>query len=65
MIGLGIGEIVGAIVFGRIGDRLSMRVLIATNMFSAVIAFSMAMWYVTRFRFSLGFAFAMTFVWGF
>ena len=65
MIGLGIGEIVGAIVFGRIGDRLSMRVLIATNMFSAVVAFSMAMWYVTRFSFSLGFAFAMTFVWGF
>ena len=65
MIGLGVGEILGAIVFGRIGDRLSMKVLIATNMFSAVVAFSITMWFVTRFNFSLAMALTMTFFQGF
>lgn len=65
MVGLGVGEILGAIVFGRIGDKLSMRVLIATNMFSAVVAFSMTLWYVTKFKFSLAMAISMTVFWGF
>ena len=65
MVGLGFGEILGALVFGKIGDKLSMKVLIATNMLSAVIAFSVALWYTTRYNFSLSMALPMTLIWGF
>ena len=41
-----------------------MRVLIASNMFSAVVAYSVAMWYVSRYSFSMPNALAMTFFWG-
>ena len=64
MVGLGAGEIVGAMVFGRIGDNFSMRILVAANMFSAVVGFSLLLGYTIRYQFSLPFAFVMTFFWG-
>ena len=65
MIGLGLGEIVGSIVFGKLGDKVSMRTLITTNIFVAIVAFSITIWYTIRFDFSLQRALLMTFMFGF
>ena len=64
MVGLGVGEIVGAMLFGKIGDNFSMKVTIAANMFSVVCAFSITLGYIIRYRYSLPFGFFMTFFWG-
>ena len=64
MIGLGSGEILGAIIFGRIGDALSMRILIVANILSAVSAFIFAIWYSIGFEFNFWLAILMTFFWG-
>ena len=64
MVGLGAGEIVGAIVFGKIGDNFSMKVTIAANMFSVVAGFSLLLGYIIRYQYSLPFGFFMTFFWG-
>ena len=65
MIGLGMGEIVGSIVFGKLGDKVSMRAVIAANIFVAIVAFSTTIWYTIRFHFSLEGATLMTFIFGF
>ena len=64
MVGLGVGEIVGAIVFGKIGDKFSMKITIAANMLAVVAGFSLLLGYIIRYRYSLPFAFFMTFFWG-
>lgn len=64
MIGLGAGEISGALIFGRIQDKCSMRVTIGVNMLSAVAGFALVLGYTIRYEFSLPFAFFVTFFWG-
>ena len=55
MVGLGAGEIVGAIVFGKIGDNFSMKVTIAANMFSVVAGFSLLLGYIIRYQYLFDF----------
>ena len=64
MVGLGVGEISGAMIFGKIGDTQSMKITIAANMLSAVVGFSMLISYTIHYQFSLVFGFFMTFFWG-
>ena len=64
MVGLGVGEIVGAMGFGKVQDNTSIKVQIAINMLSAVVGFGILMGFTIRYEFNLVFGFAMTFFWG-
>lgn len=64
MVGLGFGEISGAMIFGKIGDSQSMKVTIAANMLSAFVGFSLLIAYTVHYKFTLVFGFFMTFFWG-
>ena len=64
MVGLGAGEIIGALGFARILDKFSSRITIAANMLAVVLAFSLLLGYTFRYEYSLPFGFFMTFFWG-
>ena len=64
MVGLGIGEIVGSILYGRINDKYSLKVTIASNILGSIIAFCLLIIYAVKFEFNLAFGFPVTFTWG-
>ena len=64
MVGLGVGEIIGATLLGHVHDIFSRKVTIISNMVSSVIAFVLVLGYSARYEFSLVFGFIMTFFWG-
>ena len=63
MVGLGIGEIVGALVLGYIQDNFSRKVTFIANLFVTVIGFGIAIAYTINYEFTLVFGFIMTFFW--
>ena len=64
MAGLGIGEIVGSILFGRINDKFPIKITIASNILGSIIAFCVLIIYAVKFEFNLAFSFPVTLTWG-
>jgi predicted MFS family arabinose efflux permease len=64
LIGLGIGEIFGSLIMGRILDKCSTRFTVYANALVTVSAYLVILAYARHATFSMGFACFMTFVWG-
>ena len=64
MVGLGVGEIVGSIIYGRISDKYSNKITIVANVVGSLIAFCLLIIYALQFEFSLVYGFAVTLAWG-
>jgi predicted MFS family arabinose efflux permease len=64
MVFLGLGEIVGALVFGRIQDSCRTSVTVFANMLAMVIAICTVQLFTYVGDFTLWFASVMTFLWG-
>ena len=64
MVGLGIGEVTGSILYGRINDKFSIKITIASNILGSIIAFCVLIIYAIKFEFNLAFSFPVTLAWG-
>lgn len=64
LIGVGFGEIAGAILLGKIQDRLGNIVAVYTCLVLSLIGMSYILVYIYFFYFELSVAFAMTFIYG-
>ena len=64
MVGLGFGEILGSLLYGKINDKFSVKITIAANVLGSIFAFSVMIIYAVRFEFNLAFGFLVTFAWG-
>ena len=64
MVGLGAGEIVGSIIFGRVQDSCSMTVTLACGLLFHVIGITTLIIYTIRFSFNVYLCVAVTFTWG-
>ena len=64
MLGLGAGEILGALVFGRIADKLENKKTIMINMLTSTVAYVFLILYASIYDFSYYMAILMTFTWG-
>ena len=64
MAGLGLGEIVGSILYGQIQDKSSKLGSTLANLVGQVLAFAMLLIYVGVYKFSFGLALPLTFLWG-
>ena len=49
MAGLGLGEIIGAILYGRINDKFPIKVTIAANILGSLIAFAVLIAYAVKY----------------
>ena len=65
MIGLGAGEIIGSMVFGRITDKMSYKQTIMINVVSLAVGGAFLILYASVYNFSFPLAIAMTITWGF
>jgi len=63
-VGLGVGEVVGGMSYGRIEDTLGTRFAGTTIMIEWVVACAVAIWYTYVNVYSFWFAFVMSFFWG-
>ena len=64
MLGIGVGEILGAIAFGRITDKLKYKSTVIINVTVLSLAFSILIIYAAIYSFSFSMACTMTFAWG-
>ena len=64
MVGLGVGEIIGALGCARFMDKFSIKITIVANMLAVVLSFSLLFGYTIRYKYSLSFSCIMTFFWG-
>ena len=64
MLGLGVGEILGSLAFGRIIDKCSMNFTVLLNCLVVAVAFGFLILYGVQYKFSLPMALAMTTSWG-
>ena len=64
MIGLGVGEIGGSIVFGKVTDMDSHSKKILINVIAASIACVMLILYTAIYKFTFYFSIIMTLTWG-
>ena len=64
MLGLGGGEILGALAFGRIADKLENKKTIMINMLMSTIAYVFLILYASIYDFTFYMAIFMTFTWG-
>ena len=64
MIGLGVGDILGSMVFGRITDRCTTKNTIYINMLTCTLGFSCLILYGAVYDFSFYLGVLMTFSWG-
>ena len=64
MLGLGPGEIFGAIAFGRITDKCSHRTTVIVNVVVLTLAYALLILYCAIYQFSFPLAIAMTLVFG-
>ena len=65
MLGLGSGEIIGSIAFGRITDKCSNRRTILINVLTTTVGYGFLILYGAIYDFSFTLAILMTFTWGF
>ena len=64
MIGLGVGEIGGAIAFGKIQDSMTHQKTIFINVIAAVISSIVLILYAAIYKFTFYFSIIMTVTWG-
>ena len=64
MLGLGTGEILGAMLFGRITDKCTTRQTVLANVIAATIAYFFLILYGAIYDFKFYLAVLMTFTWG-
>ena len=64
MLGLGIGEIVGSLVFGRITDKCSTRVTVVSNVLALTFSYLSMIAYGVNYDFNVYLATLMTFTMG-
>mmetsp|Transcript_23318 Transcript_23318/g.27367 ORF Transcript_23318/g.27367 Transcript_23318/m.27367 type:complete len:209 (-) Transcript_23318:185-811(-) len=64
MLGLGTGEILGSLFFGRITDKCAYWKTVLANFIVTTIAFAFLILYGVLYDFSFGLALAMTLTWG-
>jgi len=64
MLGLGVGEILGALAFGRITDKLTYKTTVILNLIVVSLAYAILIGYGVYYTFSFPLACAMTFAWG-
>jgi len=65
MLGVGMGEILGAICFGRIIDKFSVKVQVGIAVLTTTLAYALLLFYTARYEFSFVLACILTTVWGF
>jgi len=65
MVFLGAGEIVGALVFGKVQDYLGVKKVIFVHLVMVTIAFGFVIYYNERDSYTLWLGSLMTFFWGF
>lgn len=64
MLGLGTGEIIGSLAFGRITDKYSFKTTIAINAVAVAVAYTILIVYSAIYDFSFVLGTLMTFFWG-
>ena len=64
MAGLGVGEIIGSIVYGRINDKFPIGVTIVANVLGSLLAFAVLIAYAIKYDFNLALSFPVTLTWG-
>lgn len=65
MLGLGSGEIIGSIAFGRVTDKCSTSCTVLTNFLMMSISYIFLILYGSVYNFSFPLGILMTFFWGF
>lgn len=64
MLGLGVGEIVGSLIFGMIIDKCKFKVAILLNILALAIGYVVLIGYTVQYEFSFVGACALTFTYG-
>ena len=64
MLGLGVGEIFGSLVFGSVTDKCSLKTTVLLNMLALAIGYTFLIAFGVVYSFSMPLAVAMTFTWG-
>jgi predicted MFS family arabinose efflux permease len=64
MIGLGCGEIIGSLVFGRVADKCSNNTIVLINLVAMTVGYAFLILYAAIYDFSYYLAVLMTFFWG-
>lgn len=64
MLGLGAGEILGSLAFGRITDKCKFKVTIILNIIAASISYLMILVYTSLYEFNFELATTFCFLWG-
>ena len=64
MLGLGFGEILGSLLFGKITDKCKFKVTILLNILALSLGYAFLIAYTARYEFSFVLACTMTFFWG-
>lgn len=65
ILGFGIGEIVGSIIFGKVTDKSSPRITILVNIVALTVGYGFLVLYGTIYNFDFALGVLMTFFWGF
>lgn len=64
MIGLGCGEIIGSLVFGRLTDKCPTNTIVVINAIAMTVGYAFLILYAAIYDFSYYLAVLMTFSWG-
>ena len=64
MLGLGVGEILGSMLFGKITDKCKFRSSILLNIVALTFGYASLIMYTAKYEFTFTMAFTMTFFWG-
>ena len=65
MLGLGVGEILGSLVWGKVIDKCNIKYTVIFNILAVTIGFMVLLVYTARYEFGNGLAIVMTFTFGF
>ena len=65
MLGLGVGEIIGSLAFGKIIDNCSTKVTVSICLVAVTVSYVFLFLYGIIYEFSFPLAIAMTLTWGF
>ena len=65
MSGLGLGEIIGSLIWGRVIDKFSHKTMVLLNILALIVGYSCLILYGALYEFSYGLALLMTFTMGF
>ena len=64
MIALGVGEVIGALIFSRVQDSCNKTVSLGVILAITIVACIVSIIYIIEFKFNIYICIAMTFTWG-